>query len=98
MFGHVRPAALLVKPQRVNTVRLTLAAVYVFTPKSLTVPGTCVDSVITRMSLTYSLAKAEKTGSSPHSMDGGSSAGSIAARCMSWWKIYVCFRGGEPAD
>ncbi|TNN77870.1 hypothetical protein EYF80_011927 [Liparis tanakae] len=52
--------------------------------RSLLLPGTCVDSAISRMSLTYSLAKAEKIGSSPHNIEAGSSAGSIVFGCMSW--------------
>lgn len=60
-------------------------------PWRLLSPGTCMDSVICRMSLTNSRAKAEKTGSIPHSMAGGSSAGSIAAACISSWKQQQMF-------
>lgn len=37
-------------------------------------PGACVDSAISKMSLMYNLAQAENTGSKPHDNNGGSSA------------------------
>lgn len=48
-------------------------------------PGTCVDSTISKMSLTYNLANAEKIGSSPHNIEGGSSSGAVALACISSW-------------
>lgn len=54
-----------------------MESIHVYTKVDVILPGTCVDSAISKMSLMYNLAKAENTGSKPHNNGGGSSAGSI---------------------
>lgn len=66
-------------------------SIHVYTKVVVILPGTCVDSAISKMSLMYNLAKAENTGSKPHNNGGGSSAGSIVFVAISSRTENQCF-------